>query len=298
MPPIPPSSSRPARPAGATRPASAREPAAAHAAASRVVFRADDAAASAAVNAGIVEACTLGPVRNVSVMAVGPALGEVAGLLGPLRHAPAGRAVLLGLHLCFNAEWDAPRWAPVLPPERVPALLDADGRSFTRDPRDLLGRDGLLPQLVAEARAQLDRLRAAGVRVGYVDEHMGVGWLPGARDAFRRIAEEDKLLYGDGVIASVAQLAPVGEAATAGDPRSRLEETLARLVAAPAADRLWITHPLRMDAASRSVGSALYPAPSVAEERDAERAWLVGANVGERLRAAGLRSVTYAELDA
>ncbi len=86
--------------------------------------------------------------------------------------------------------------------------------------------------------------------------------------------------------------------ATAGDPRSRLEETFARLLAAPAADRLWITHPLRMDAASRRVGSDLHPAPSVAEERDAERAWLAGAGVGERLRAAGIRSLTYADLPA
>ena len=35
----------------------------------------------------------------------------------------------------------------------------------------------------AAALAQLQKMREAGLNITYLDEHMGVGWLPGLRDA-------------------------------------------------------------------------------------------------------------------
>lgn len=43
----------------------------------------------------------------------------------------AGRAEFcFDLHATLNAEWDAVKWDPVLPPEQVPSLVDEHGHFF------------------------------------------------------------------------------------------------------------------------------------------------------------------------
>jgi hopanoid biosynthesis associated protein HpnK len=68
---------------------------------------------------------------------------------------------------------------PVLPPERVPDLVDRDGRFFT----DLVGagirfffRPGIARQLEAEIRAQFERFAQTGLTLDHVDaqSHMHV----------------------------------------------------------------------------------------------------------------------------
>ena len=108
----------------------------------RLLVRSDDAGSCASANAAIAEACDAGVVRNVSVMACGPALDEAAALF-------AGRDdIAAGLHVTLNAEWasDAACWKPVLPREQVPSLVDENG-FFWRTPAQARERGARFFQL-------------------------------------------------------------------------------------------------------------------------------------------------------
>ncbi len=134
----------------------------------KVVFRADDAGSTEGANLAIVETVRNGVVRNVSVMAPGPAFNHAVPLLKSLDAD-------LGLHVTLSAEWDAPKWGPVLPAEAVPSLVE-DG-AFTQNPGVLHARGFSVEEAMAEVAAQLAKARNAGLRIDYLDEHMGVGWI-------------------------------------------------------------------------------------------------------------------------
>lgn len=92
----------------------------------KLIVRADDFDSARAANAAILEAVRAGYlVRNVSCMAPGPYLDEGADALVALAHR-----VDIGLHLTVNAEWDAIKWAPCAPPEKIPALLNEKGEFY------------------------------------------------------------------------------------------------------------------------------------------------------------------------
>jgi predicted glycoside hydrolase/deacetylase ChbG (UPF0249 family) len=138
----------------------------------RLVTRGDDAAMCHTANVAIRDAVVHGIVRNVSVMVPAPAFGEAAGIFSALSGAT------IGLHVDLTAEWEHLRWGPVLPPDEVPTLVDAQ-RYFCQSGEDLLGRGALLEHMQAEVRAQLHKARQAGLDVVYLDEHMEVGWIHG-----------------------------------------------------------------------------------------------------------------------
>jgi hypothetical protein len=82
------------------------------------------------------------------------------------------RLIAGGVHLTLNSEWKSLRWGPAAGMTAVPSLADADGFFFPTsaalyrnhaDPRDV----------ERELRAQLARARRSGLRIDYVDYHMG-----------------------------------------------------------------------------------------------------------------------------
>jgi len=78
---------------------------------------------------------------------------------------------------------------PVLPPERVPSLVDADGR-FLPKPRIMGGAWRFrmnLTEVVAEFAAQVERLLAAGVTPTHADSHHHVASYPQAFWAKARV---------------------------------------------------------------------------------------------------------------
>lgn len=157
----------------------------------KIVFRADDAGSTEGANLAIVETVRHGVVRNVSIMAPGPAFDHAVPLLKALEN------VDLGLHVTLSAEWDAPKWGPVLPTREVPTLVESDG-SFTQNPGVLHERGFSIDEAMAEVAAQLAKARGAGLRIAYLDEHMGVGWI-GLADRLRHFALQESLVYADDV---------------------------------------------------------------------------------------------------
>lgn len=253
--------------------------------------RADDAGSCDAVNLGILDCLATGLVRNVSVMVVGPAFAQIAALLRDRDD------VALGLHLTLNAEWPAARWRPVLPADAVPSLVDPDG-AFTSSPDLLHRRPASLPEMIAETRAQLARARDVGLRIRYIDTHMGVGWVRGeTRDGrwhgglatcLDVVAREQGLLFADPLAPALACM-PSDAAPSA--------EAWSRVLALPAdGPRTLVSHPAVAAPGLDALVNAEHPPGSVSSARDAERrAWLVP-GLAAQFRHHGWRPARYDEI--
>jgi predicted glycoside hydrolase/deacetylase ChbG (UPF0249 family) len=132
----------------------------------RLILNADDMGYSNGVVRGIVELHRAGVVSSTSCMTNMPAWGLAAAYLR--EHPDLGA----GVHLVFN------EGHPVLPPEKVPALVGADGR-FLSDRQILRSvRPGTKAQMRAEFWAQVERFVAdVGRTPDHVDNHCAVSYL-------------------------------------------------------------------------------------------------------------------------
>jgi predicted glycoside hydrolase/deacetylase ChbG (UPF0249 family) len=157
-----------------------------------IVFRADDAGSSEGANHAILRTVRDGVVRNVGFMVPGPSFTHAVELLRDLE------GIDFGLHVTLNAEWENVKWGPVSPATVVPSLVERDGW-FTSAPSVLNDRGFSIDEAMAEVEAQLSAMRAAGLRVDYLDEHMGVGWLPGLRARLVELCERERILYAGSV---------------------------------------------------------------------------------------------------
>ena len=265
-----------------------------------LLLRCDDAGAGEGANHAIARAaaaCAAGGVAlNVSVMAVGSAVEGAARRLRDARSAGGGR-VCLGLHVTLNAEWPDPhpRWRPVRPAARVASLVAADG-TFHPTPDRARQAGGLdLDQVSDEAAAQLARLRALGLEVDYLDEHMGVGWLPGVRDRLSRLAEREGLVEAERFALLPRPARPVGVGGVGG-VGALWRELADRVAAARASGRAgpfaFVTHPDH--ALDAPPGSPAWPGgPADAARRDAERRLLLDPDLPRRLADLGTEPTTY-----
>ncbi len=136
----------------------------------RLVTRADDLGSFSGAAPAAIDAYRRGFVRNASVMVNTPWFADAA---RQLRMVPG---LCVGVHLTISCEWDINRWRPVSPPEAVPCLVDDDGY-LTKDVVALHHRGVALDQLLRECQAQVDRARAYGLEVRYVDTHCGWQWV-------------------------------------------------------------------------------------------------------------------------
>ena len=234
----------------------------------QLIARGDDAGSCESADLAIVESCDRGILRNVSIMVPGPSFEHAARLL-------AGRRDLcLGLHVTLNAEWFEPRWGPVLPVGRVPSLVDARGH-FLPTPGDLNRRGFDGDQVMAEVEGQLRRAREAGLKIGYVDEHRGVGWLGGLRTRLSEFARREGLVEAE-------RFTGLPQAPNA--PGEWLSRLRLRLAQAAAGVHVLGTHPgLDRDDMRRFHGFGLAPGV-VARERDAERLGLTNPSLPDLLR--------------
>jgi hopanoid biosynthesis associated protein HpnK len=128
-----------------------------------VVINGDDFGQSHAINQAIIQAHTDGVLTSASLMVTGDAFAEAVDLAR--QHPSLG----VGLHLVVGTG------RAILPPVRIPHLVDASGR-FPDQPV----RVGLRYQfsraarreLLLEIRAQLQRFKDTGLPLSHVDGHL------------------------------------------------------------------------------------------------------------------------------
>jgi predicted glycoside hydrolase/deacetylase ChbG (UPF0249 family) len=154
-----------------------------------VLVRCDDIGMSHSVNQALEEVIAAGIPVSVSVMFVCPWYQEAVGIL------KAHPEVSVGIHLTLNAEWKNYRWGPVTGPSRVPSLVDEAGHFFPSRAL-LMANEPKVKQVRRELRAQLERAMGTGLRIDYVDYHMGAAV---STPEFRAVVEELAAEYGLGI---------------------------------------------------------------------------------------------------
>src|SRR5437773_7053371 len=131
-----------------------------------LIIRTDDAGMSHSVNLALQRLIDARLPLSVSVMFPCPWYQETVEILK--RHPE----VAVGIHLTLNSEWKNYRWGPVSGREAGPTLVDTNGYFF-QSAEALYNNHPDVRQVEKELRAQIERARRSGLKIDYVDYHMG-----------------------------------------------------------------------------------------------------------------------------
>lgn len=131
-----------------------------------VLIRCDDIGMCHSVNMAAKEVLDTGIPVSMSVMVPCPWFAEAAALLKSYSN------VSVGIHLTLNSEWKQYRWGPVAGANTVPTLVDSVGLFFPSRSA-LFGNNPKLSEIETELRAQIEKAKIAGLKIDYLDYHMG-----------------------------------------------------------------------------------------------------------------------------
>ena len=253
-----------------------------------LIIRTDDVGMSHSVNMGVQRLIATGLPLSVSVMFACPWYQEAVAIL---KQHPE---VAVGIHLTLNSEWKYYRWGPVAGREAVPSLVDADGYFFPS--ADALHQHGpVITEVEKELRAQIDRALHSGVKIDYVDYHMGTATrYPEFRELTERLAQE----YGLGMSEyfGEAEDAPQYSAA----PRQKGDSLVALIDRLKPGLNLVVTHVGIDDA---ELGALLdmntdEPLPDMSKNRQGELDALTSQRFGAALKARNIVLLTYRQVIA
>src|SRR5215213_171025 len=149
-----------------------------------LLLRLDDIGMNHSVNMAVEQVAKTGMPISVSVLFACPWYQEAVEIL---RKYPN---VTVGVHLALNSEWRGYRWGPVLGRGGVPSLVDSVGYLRPSVP-DFLQSKYDLAEVERELSAQMDRAMASGLKIAYLDPHMGTaGATPQLREVMERVARK------------------------------------------------------------------------------------------------------------
>jgi chitin disaccharide deacetylase len=150
----------------------------------QVMIRCDDIGMCHTVNTAVQQVLESGIPFSASVMFACPWYQEAVDIL---RGHPG---VSVGVHLTLNAEWKNYRWGPVAGADAVPSLVDSCGY-FLPSRALLFGQNPKVDEVEKELRAQIRRAMQSGLRIDYLDYHMGAAVnTPELRGVVERLARE------------------------------------------------------------------------------------------------------------
>jgi predicted glycoside hydrolase/deacetylase ChbG (UPF0249 family) len=132
-----------------------------------VLIRLDDIGMNHSVNMAAQKMAETGLPISVSVQFACPWYQEAVAIL---KEHPN---VSVGIHLTLTAEWKYYRWGPVLGQSAVPSLVDTLGY-FHYTTREFSKSGYKLDEVEKELSAQIERALHSGLKITYVDPHMGV----------------------------------------------------------------------------------------------------------------------------
>lgn len=146
----------------------------------RLLIRCDDFGMCHAVNMAVQQVIAAGIPVSVSVMFACPWYQEAVEIL------KAHPEVSVGVHLTLNAEWKNYRWGPVAGRSQVPSLVDREGFFFPSRAL-LMANRPKDSEVEKELRAQVERALRTGLRIDYLDHHMGTAM---QTEKWRRMVEK------------------------------------------------------------------------------------------------------------
>jgi predicted glycoside hydrolase/deacetylase ChbG (UPF0249 family) len=253
-----------------------------------LVIRSDDAGMSHSVNMALERLMATGIPVSVSVMFPTPWYQETVEILK--RHP----AVSVGIHLTLNSEWKNYRWGPVSGRSAVPTLVDADGYFFPS--ADALYQNHPdLKEIEKELRAQIDRALRSGLKIDYVDFHMGTAVAyPEFRDLTERLARE----FGLGMSGYFGEASHDPQYWAA--PSNKADSLVAMVNRLQPQFNLVVTH-IGLD--DSELGALLdmntsNPLPDMSRNRQGELDALTSRRFNDALKARKIQLLTYRQLIA
>jgi predicted glycoside hydrolase/deacetylase ChbG (UPF0249 family) len=200
--------------------------------------------------------------------------------------------VSVGIHLTLNSEWKNYRWGPVTGRTAVPSLVDSDGYFFP-SAEALHNNHPNLGEVEKELRAQIERAVHSGLKIDYVDYHMGtVTRYP----EFRAIAEKLAKEYGLGMSQYFGETRWDPQYSAA--PPNKIDSLLVMVDQLQTPYNLVVTH-VGID--NEELGALLDmntsgPLPDMSKNRQGELNALISPRFAEAVKAHNIRLITYRQL--
>ncbi len=252
-----------------------------------LLFRLDDIGMCHAVNTAAKEVLETGMTVSMSVMVPCPWFNEAVELLKKYPN------VSVGIHLTLNSEWKQYRWGPVAGVKQVPSLVDSLGYFFPSRSK-LFGNNPRLNEIETELRAQIEKALRAGLKIDYLDYHMGAAvQTPETRAIVEKLAAEYKVAisrYYDEVDVEGGYAAPVA---------NKLDTLTAKLKAVqPGGTKLFVVH-IGLDTPEMNVMEDLntFGPKDMSKHRQAELRALLSPAFQQLIHDAKYRLVNYRMLN-
>jgi chitin disaccharide deacetylase len=254
-----------------------------------VLFRLDDIGMNHSVNLALEQVARTGMPFSATVLFVCPWYQEAVEIL---KRNPQ---ITVGVHLALNSEWRGYRWGPVLGMGGVPSLVDSVGY-FLPSTRAFLASKYDLGEVERELSAQIERALRSGLKISFVDAHMGMAWsTPQLREVTERVAKKYGLgistyfgesyftLWGEPVAAKKAALL---------NHLARAPRDSVNLIEVHVAERTPEMEAIfDMNAEAQNA-----PDAGVVAHRNAELRTMVSPELAELVRSGKIRVVTYRQL--
>lgn len=152
-----------------------------------LLIRCDDMGMSHAVNMAFKELMESDLKFSASVLFVCNWYQEAVEILKQHPEIP------VGVHLALNAEWKNYRWGPAAGRDVVKSLVDEEGYFFSSQDK-LFANNPKTEEVEIELRAQIERAIKSGIKISYLDFHMGTAISkPEYIVIVKKLAEEFKL---------------------------------------------------------------------------------------------------------
>lgn len=101
--------------------------------------------------------------------------------------------ISVGIHLTLNSEWKNYKWGPVSGAGTVPSLVDSNGYFFPSR-ESFFANNPSIDEVETELRAQIERAIKSGIKIYYLDYHMGTAVeTPEMRAIVEKLAKEYNL---------------------------------------------------------------------------------------------------------
>jgi predicted glycoside hydrolase/deacetylase ChbG (UPF0249 family) len=251
-----------------------------------LIIRTDDIGMSHSVNMAMQKLVSTGMPVSVSVLFVCPWYQEAVEIL---KQHPT---VSVGIHLALNSEWKNYRWGPVAGSQAVPSLVDENGFFFP-SAEALHQHNPSVAEVETELRAQIARALRAGLKIDYVDFHMGT-----VRDdpRFQQVAERLAKEFGLGMSGYFGEAMDAPQYFAAPDKKTdslvafinRLKPGLNEVTTHVGIDNEELGALLDMNTSD--------PLPDMSKNRQGELNALTSAPFSAALKARNVRLVTYRDV--
>jgi len=152
-----------------------------------LLLRLDDIGMNHSVNMAVQKMAETGLPFSASVQFACPWYQEAVEILKKYPN------VSVGVHLTLTSEWKNYRWGPVTGRTAVPSLVDTVGY-FPQSTRAFNKSGYKLDEVEKELSAQIERALSSGLKITYIDPHMGIALsTPELRALTEKLAHKYKL---------------------------------------------------------------------------------------------------------